>query len=181
MVRRTAARHSVVASPTKQARDRTDVRSSAYPDAWIRQRLFGRYGRKWPEMCSFLPAHRRGLAGRPRLRPLKNVIELRTREVLREPDRRTSGSVKLHTWVTALGQQGTKAEPGRLGVFRLTHPWCARPTGGSHARTTADHAHRFKGAKRRPRCSMRAWRSQGHHEGRSPLEPRPGVLTKELQ
>jgi len=87
----------------------------------------------------------------------------------------------LHTWVTALGQQGTKAEPGRLGVFRLTHPWCARPTGGSHARTTADHAHRFKGAKRRPRCSMRGpGAAKGIREDGA-RTPRPGVLTKELQ
>jgi hypothetical protein len=55
---------------TDQAGPCSERRSSAYPDAQIRQRLFGRYGRKWPEMCSFLPAHRRGLAGRPRLRPL---------------------------------------------------------------------------------------------------------------
>ena len=33
---------------------------------------------------------------------------------------RTSGSVKLHSWVTTLGQQRTEAEPGRLGVLRLT-------------------------------------------------------------
>jgi hypothetical protein len=30
--------------------------------------------------------------------------------------------VKLHFSVTALGNQGTEAESGRLGVFRLTHP-----------------------------------------------------------
>jgi len=29
--------------------------------------------------------------------------------------------VKLHSWITALGQQGTEAEPRRLGVLRLTH------------------------------------------------------------
>jgi hypothetical protein len=28
----------------------------------------------------------------------------------------------LHSWVTALGQQGTEAEPGRLGVLGLTYP-----------------------------------------------------------
>jgi hypothetical protein len=81
----------------------------------------------------------------------------------------------LHTWVTALGQQGTKAEPGRLGVFRLTHPWCARPTGGSHARTTADHAHRFKGAKRRPRCSMRGPAQPRALERTEP--ERPGLVS----
>src|SRR5919107_1497833 len=35
---------------------------------------------------------------------------------------RTSGSVKVHSWITVLGQQGTEAETGRLGVLRLTCP-----------------------------------------------------------
>jgi hypothetical protein len=38
-----------------------------------------------------------------------NFGERRTCEVRRKPPRRASGSVKLHSWVTALGQQGTKA------------------------------------------------------------------------
>jgi hypothetical protein len=33
--------------------------------------------------------------------------------------RLTSGSVKLHSWVTTPGKQGTEAEPGPLGVFSL--------------------------------------------------------------
>jgi hypothetical protein len=51
-----------------------------------------------------------------------NLGELRHGEVHRTRHRRTSGSVKLHSWVTTLGQQGTEAEPGRLGVLRLTYP-----------------------------------------------------------
>jgi hypothetical protein len=33
----------------------------------------------------------------------------------------TSGSVKLHSWVTVIDQQRT--EPGRLGVLKLTYPY----------------------------------------------------------
>jgi hypothetical protein len=34
---------------------------------------------------------------------------------------------------------------------RECYPWCARPTGDSHGRTTRGPAQRFKDAKRRPR------------------------------
>jgi hypothetical protein len=44
---------------------------------------------------------------------------------------RTSGSVQLHSWITALGQQSTEAEPGRLGVLRLTYQRSRRPYGHS--------------------------------------------------
>src|SRR5215211_6140671 len=53
--------------------------------------------------------------------PARNFLKLRTREVRREPHRRTSGTVKLHSWVTAIGQQGTEAETRRLGVLGLTY------------------------------------------------------------
>ena len=43
--------------------------------------------------------------------------ELRQSEVRRTRHRRTSGSVKLHSWVTAFGQQGTEAERGRSVNF----------------------------------------------------------------
>jgi hypothetical protein len=39
---------------------------------------------------------------------------------------RSSGSVKVYSWVTTLGQQGTEAEPGRLGVFKLMYPHARR-------------------------------------------------------
>jgi hypothetical protein len=54
-----------------------------------------------------------------------NFLELRSCEVRRMHPGRTSGSVKLHSWITALGQQGTEAEPGRLGDLRLMYPRCA--------------------------------------------------------
>jgi hypothetical protein len=38
------------------------------------------------------------------------------------------GSVKLHFWVTALGQQRMKANPGRLGVLGLTYRSNGRPS-----------------------------------------------------
>src|SRR5215208_4245757 len=47
-----------------------------------------------------------------------NFLELRTREVRRKPHRRTSGSVKLHSWVTALGQQGTEPD---LRIYAVAH------------------------------------------------------------
>jgi len=47
----------------------------------------------------------------------ENFGELRKAEVRREPRKRTSGSVKLHSWVT-LGQQG--AEPD-LRVYAVAH------------------------------------------------------------
>src|SRR5215212_12029367 len=40
---------------------------------------------------------------------------------------RASGSVKLHSWIAALGQQGAEAEPWRLGVLELTRPQARRP------------------------------------------------------
>src|SRR5215218_8451758 len=52
----------------------------------------------------------------------QTAVELRHGEVRRIHHGRTSGSVKLHSWISALGQQGTEAEPGRLGVLRLTYP-----------------------------------------------------------
>ena len=48
--------------------------------------------------------------------------ELRQCEVRRARERRTSGTVELHSWVSALREQGTEAEPGRLGVLGLTYP-----------------------------------------------------------
>jgi hypothetical protein len=51
----------------------------------------------------------------------------------------------------------------------------ARPTEGSHTRTTGDLTQRFMGAKRRaaPRRGAQR-RGQGHYRGRDPVEPRPG-------
>src|SRR5215213_7929118 len=46
-----------------------------------------------------------------------NFRELRQSEVRRTRHRRTSGSVKVHSWVTAFGQQGTEAERGRSVNF----------------------------------------------------------------
>jgi hypothetical protein len=40
--------------------------------------------------------------------------------------------VKLQSWVTALGEQGMEAEPGRLGVFRRTHFQVRRPRESSY-------------------------------------------------
>src|SRR5687767_15874730 len=42
-----------------------------------------------------------------------NFLERRYGEVRRTHHRRTSGSVKLHSWVTTLGQQGTEVQGGR--------------------------------------------------------------------
>src|SRR5215208_5766170 len=50
-----------------------------------------------------------------------NFSELHTCEVRRKPHRRMSGSVEMHISVTALSQQGTEAESGRLGVLRLMY------------------------------------------------------------
>src|SRR5215203_4780239 len=50
-----------------------------------------------------------------------NFVELRSCEVPRMHHAPTSGSVKLHSLVTALGQQRTEAEPRRLGVVRLRY------------------------------------------------------------
>jgi hypothetical protein len=48
-----------------------------------------------------------------------------------------------------------------------THTECARPTGGSHGRTTEAPAQRFKGAERRPRWKWgKEKRGQGHYRGR---------------
>jgi hypothetical protein len=46
-----------------------------------------------------------------------NFGELRQREVRRINQWRTSGSVKVHSWVTAFGQQGTEPERGRSVDF----------------------------------------------------------------
>jgi hypothetical protein len=54
--------------------------------------------------------------------PQANFLELRKAEVRRTRHMRTSGAVELHSWVTTLGQQGTEAEPERLGILRLTPP-----------------------------------------------------------
>src|SRR5918993_4343347 len=51
----------------------------------------------------------------------RNFRERRHGEVRSRHHAPTSGSVKLHSWSTAFGQQSTEAEPGRLGVFILTH------------------------------------------------------------
>jgi hypothetical protein len=51
---------------------------------------------------------------------------------------------------------------------------CARPTGGSHGRTTDAPAQRFKGAKRRPRQrGAPQKRGQGHYKGREPRRAPP--------
>src|SRR5215216_3430940 len=131
-------------------------------------------------MCSFLPAHRRGLPGRPRLRPLKNFLQLRTREVQREPDRRTSGSVKLQSSVTALGQQGTKAEPGRLGVWDLRIRGVPAPPGvvmlapPQITRTASRAQSEGRAAAWGPSAAKGIMKAGAR-------TPRPGVLTKELQ
>ena len=54
-------------------------------------------------------------------------LEPRNGEVPRMHHVRTSGSVKLHSRITALGQQRIKAKPGRLGVLELTYPQARRP------------------------------------------------------
>jgi hypothetical protein len=51
----------------------------------------------------------------------KRSLELRSSEVPRMHHAPTSDSVKLHSWVTVIGQQRTEVEPGRLGVFVLTY------------------------------------------------------------
>jgi hypothetical protein len=48
----------------------------------------------------------------------ENFGELRKAEVRRQPRKRTSGSVKLHSWVTTLGQQGTEPD---LRVYAVVH------------------------------------------------------------
>src|SRR5215211_8336904 len=49
-----------------------------------------------------------------------NFRELRHGEVRRIHHRRTSGSVKLHSWVTTLGQQGTEVQVGRSSTLGCT-------------------------------------------------------------
>ena len=46
-----------------------------------------------------------------------NFLELHNGEVRRKHRRRTPGSVKLRSWVTVLGQQGTEAERRRSVNF----------------------------------------------------------------
>src|ERR671910_3664262 len=46
------------------------------------------------------------------------LLELRKDEVRRTHHRRTSGSVKLHSWVTTLGQQGTEPD---LRTYAVVH------------------------------------------------------------
>src|SRR5215208_3467446 len=57
-----------------------------------------------------------------------NFLELRYGEVRSLHHARTSDNVKLHSWISALGQQGTQAESGRLGVLGLTYPCIHRST-----------------------------------------------------
>src|SRR5215213_2355319 len=45
-----------------------------------------------------------------------------------------------------------EADAPSTGELQVCFPWCARPTGDSHTRTTRGPAQRFEGAKRRPRC-----------------------------
>ena len=45
-------------------------------------------------------------------------VELRYGEVRRTHHRRISGSVKLHSWVTTLGQQGTEPD---LRIYAVVH------------------------------------------------------------
>ena len=49
-------------------------------------------------------------------------------------------------------------------------PWCARPTGGSHTRTTGDLTQRFMGAKRRaaPRKGVLKGAAKGIIEAETP-------------
>src|SRR5215208_4250189 len=47
-----------------------------------------------------------------------NFGELRKGEVRRTHHRRISGSVKLHSWVTTLGQQGTEPD---LRIYAVVH------------------------------------------------------------
>src|SRR5215207_1851253 len=54
------------------------------------------------------------------------------------------------------------------GCCRYRLAWCARPTGGSHGRTTDDPAQRFKDAKRRPR-----WKWGKKSAAKDSVRPQP--------
>ena len=57
-------------------------------------------------------------------------------EVRRMHHGRASGSVKLHSWIATLDQQGAEAETGRLGVLGLTRRrWFPRPQAHGKRRT----------------------------------------------
>jgi hypothetical protein len=52
-----------------------------------------------------------------------NFRELRKGEVRRIHHGRTSGSVKVHCWVTTLGQQGTEVQDGRSSTLVCMSQW----------------------------------------------------------
>jgi len=60
--------------------------------------------------------------------------------------------------------------------FQECYPWCARPTGDSHARSTRGPAQHGEGAMRRPRQGAFKKRGRGQYKGRSSAESLPGVL-----
>jgi hypothetical protein len=57
------------------------------------------------------------------------------------------------------------------GELQVCFPWCARPTGDSHTRTTRGPAQRFEGAKRRPRCG--GWVKNNAANDTSIIRPEP--------
>ena len=60
--------------------------------------------------------------------------------------------MKLHSWISALGQQGTEAEPGRLGVLGLTYPFAhCRPR---LCQRNAASRHRPRAEAWRLRCAL---------------------------
>jgi hypothetical protein len=64
-----------------------------------------------------------------------------------------------------------EADAPSTGELQVCFPWCARPTGDSHTRTTRGPAQRFEGAKRRPRCG--GWVKNNAANDTSIIRPEP--------
>jgi hypothetical protein len=98
--------------------------------------------------------HSNGLSLRLLRRCLRitNFLELRKAEVRRTHHRGTSGSVKVHSWVTTLGQQGTEVQNRRsstlgcISVVSLSGP--PRSSACPHRKSSPFPA-------RSPRCRCR--------------------------
>ena len=90
----------------------------------------GRSGQTRPDGAAPVPCE-------ATFRDLLGLFRQFQHEVCRTPHGQSSGTVKLHSWISALGQQGTEAETGWLGVLRLTYPLARRP---SPSGTTPDRA-----------------------------------------
>src|SRR5919107_1539117 len=96
-----------------------------------------------------------------------NFVELRHGEVRRTHHRRTSGSVKLHSWVTTLGQQDTEVQDGSSSTL-----WCTSPV---------NPACRARGVQDARRGAQRGDRRGGGERGGEPPRVLPPPLPRETE